>query len=951
VSASTDTNCGGSIKIWWTASTGDHSNGYYLYRGTSSSFSPSLSNLVQGGIGSNPTSGSPYIDWNEGGTDMNIGTTYYYKVTASGSGGNTTSSAASSKGSAAGGGGTTAPTPPPACRTTGQTCGLPGTCCGGLTCSSGTCHTSSGTSTPTTAACKNDGVTCSLGNQCCSGTCGDDGSGTKRCGADGSGGGGGGDATPYDLKVEVFNDDNQNGIRDTDRSGGTPDETYYTSSVSVHVYQAGTEFNAAFSGGQTTISSSINANMIVTLNPVTGKKLSSGSTNPQTKVPENQLTCGRSCTFPKASFGLITGTWPSTPTPTKAATPTPTKTGTPTPTPPPCPYAACGKVTYCGSGALVSGIYVNVVGSSGGSSYNYATNASGNYASVVNRPGNSGADITIDMDYPLNSSFSGYEVTSPVSGSYTNVPYQSVRNFVICAVPTPTPLSTISGKIYDKLTGNTLKGGTVRIYQYPSSTYPVAKFTQTFGSNELANYSFDGLSPAIHYDVKVTGKDPAWSTWKFVTPSTGSYSNLAVGATANFALQDPAVRVSHSVAGYVYYERNPTKCTVGGTYAGLSGIPISVYDPSNTPFGSPTTTVSSPLGYYQILNKLTAQGTMSLVMGSTDTYFVEGVRHGPLTTYNEPYTPGIGYQWDFDGSTGTTDAIYLCITDKPSDPWFVTDNGDVRQGAIKNPVPSTKSPTTAGNTASAFYSSTGNTDLGSVSSTIKWLVNKESAVNAPPPNSGGSTSYSFYINRVKQFKIATKDLPGISCDSATPTKNCISALNGAEAGGNIYFVDGNLTIKSNSDIVNLAGQNKRAVVLVNGNVRINSTISVGVSNLLIIAAKGDITIDSSIGNSSPNPNPTGVTPSNLDGIFTAEGNIILDNNDGVNKQLIVSGTLIANANRPFATNGSGKIIINRDLGIDNNTSPVLFVAPRLKFITLLTDFYRVSSKFWTEVAP
>jgi hypothetical protein len=89
-------SCGnGKINVYWSSSSGDVSNGYYLYRGTSSSFTPSSTNLVTNK--STPyTSGSPYVD-----QGLTPGNTYYYKVTASGDGGNTTSSADSATASTA----------------------------------------------------------------------------------------------------------------------------------------------------------------------------------------------------------------------------------------------------------------------------------------------------------------------------------------------------------------------------------------------------------------------------------------------------------------------------------------------------------------------------------------------------------------------------------------------------------------------------------------------------------------------------------------------------------------------------------------------------------------------------------------------------------------------------------------------------------------------------------
>jgi hypothetical protein len=83
VNANTTNTCSVGVKITWTASTGTVS-GYYIYRGSSSTFTPSGTNTI-GNVGSGTTS---YTD-----TTATAGTQYYYKVGAWNDSGFTPSSA------------------------------------------------------------------------------------------------------------------------------------------------------------------------------------------------------------------------------------------------------------------------------------------------------------------------------------------------------------------------------------------------------------------------------------------------------------------------------------------------------------------------------------------------------------------------------------------------------------------------------------------------------------------------------------------------------------------------------------------------------------------------------------------------------------------------------------------------------------------------------------------
>jgi len=154
--------------------------------------------------------------------------------------------------------------------------------------------------------------------------------------------------------------------------------------------------------------------------------------------------------------------------------------------------------------------------------------------------------------------------------------------------------------------------------------------------------------------------------------------------------------------------------------------------------------------------------------------------------------------------------------------------------------------------------------------------------------------------------------------------------------------------------LSFASGNQHIILLVNGNLRISTPISIPSGSILIIAASGTITIDKSVGNQA------GSSTGLLEGLYSSEKNIILESkfsstpcqtSGDSDLQLTVNGSLIADALHPFSTDGNGSLINNRTLCANNPKTPALIVKQRLDFLTSLTDFYKPSSGLWKEVNP
>jgi hypothetical protein len=311
-------------------------------------------------------------------------------------------------------------------------------------------------------------------------------------------------------------------------------------------------------------------------------------------------------------------------------------------------------------------------------------------------------------------------------------------------------------------------------------------------------------------------------------------------------------------------------------------------------------------------------------------------------------TPPTGYSivGTYNGSTSSTatsisfsplssnPTVAFCIA--PIKPWFQTDTGDVRFYNLNNPIPTGKLGSSSSTYPGIFYSSNFPAKFGDGAASSKgWIVNSEYNYNKKTTNRNGGLSYDFYKAKAKQEGVTVDPIDDGIVDLSSLTQSGVYEVKGAADGGS-----GNIIINSSSII-----SNKHIVLLSEGDVTINANILVtkGSGGLLVIAAKGSITVAPSV--------------TTLEGYYSAQKDIILESIDSTNTcktkdtQLLVNGALIANALKPFATGVGGTVQNYRSLCIDNLTTPSLVVTSRPDFLTQLTDFYKTSYTKWSEVNP
>ncbi|HVT01085.1 MAG TPA: SdrD B-like domain-containing protein [Patescibacteria group bacterium] len=393
---------------------------------------------------------------------------------------------------------------------------------------------------------------------------------------------------------------------------------------------------------------------------------------------------------------------------------------------------------------------------------------------------------------------------------------------------------------------------------------------------------------------------------------------------------DLTITPKNTLSGSVFVDTAGNNCASGAT-AYTSGSTITVY----TGGSSDGSAVTNGSGAYS-LNDTVACGQKTAVISGITGYQVRRVKFdgGSWTTNNlSSYTYG-----PFDFSSDHT--LDFCISN--SSPWIQTTEGDIRSGSLTNNVPSGDYTATSPTNPSVCYSSNFAANFGSGACSVKnWVVNDEFSYNNDPKSTNGDFSYSFFLNRARIKNVTINSLPGCSASG-----DCTTGISNLTTG--IYKVDGNLTVTSYSQV-----NNAHTTILVNGNLTIKSNILVPVSfgSLSVFAAKGNIYVDPSVGESSVSSSNT-----DLEGIYTAEGSIVLQGggcSDGAtpDKRLNAAGNFVANALKPFAVGGAGSFTNERSLCVNDSAYPSFTTAFRPDFVTQLTDFYKVPLTRWREVNP
>jgi len=151
-------------------------------------------------------------------------------------------------------------------------------------------------------------------------------------------------------------------------------------------------------------------------------------------------------------------------------------------------------------------------------------------------------------------------------------------------------------------------------------------------------------------------------------------------------------------------------------------------------------------------------------------------------------------------------------------------------------------------------------------------------------------------------------------------------------------LSGNQTLSGISELADgQVASGETVMKLIDGNLTVDRNLTVAQGGLALLIVSGDIIINGNV--------------TRLEGIFMADDNITIQDgsNNNINDQLIIAGSLVADADNQ----GNGSLVNQRNLGADNNLNPaVVFQFRPDLIVTMLTEGVGVKQwKNWQEVKP
>ncbi len=542
------------------------------------------------------------------------------------------------------------------------------------------------------------------------------------------------------------------------------------------------------------------------------------------------------------------------------------------------------------------------------------TDPLGKYSFANLTVGSYDVTLTVPAEYSLP--------TPPPNPNTTFVPPDAIVNFALSAAPWCESITAVSSTIPSGGSTSVSVVNCAPISPTPIYTWPTPAISGTPTPPPSDCGSIIGSGSTVTYNAPSTVcTDVVCTVSSIVSNPDGS----------NTYSTNINVTPQNTLSGAILIDSGGNNCASGTTpYA--AGAVATVYNSGGSPTGSD---VANSLGEYS-LDDTTVCGDKTAVLSSVPGYKLRSARFdgGAWSSSNiSSYTYG---PFDFSGDH----TLDFCTTDVFQ--WFQTTTGDVRMSALVDRIPIGKYAAAHATYPSVFYSSSFASDFGAgEASVVGWKVDDEYSYQEDAKNRNGSASYSFFVSRANQKGTNLQNIPGCAGPGA-----CTIAISNLPTGA--YINQGDLTITSYSHAAA-----SHVLILVNGNVTIQSNILVpaAADNLLIIGAKGNLTIDESVGTTTL----SSTTP-HIEGIFTAEGSVTAQG-DGCpettpDRRLNVGGSLIANSLKPFAVGGSGSFVNNRSLCIANDKIyPSVYVDLRYDFVTQLTDFYKTSNVRWREVEP
>ena len=504
----------------------------------------------------------------------------------------------------------------------------------------------------------------------------------------------------------------------------------------------------------------------------------------------------------------------------------------------------------------------------------------------------------------------------------------------VIPTPTPGPTYTVSGNVFVDVNKNQLKdagesnysGGITITSTDGSVTYPIPTTNGTFQVYSLPagsyTISYTSLPTASGYQMTfpVNGPPPFF----IVTVGPGCDFGISNSATCDVA--DNIINLNYGITNSIPW----CQSAGGGSIGGDGGFTCTGGGGTGGGGTGGGETGSSCIYDIDCLSGLTCNtsgSTCACSVGST------------------PGSCDIGIGGAGGGGTG----------------------GSVIGVGFNDPIPSI-SPADAANycgeayasipgdtstTPGVIFTGEGSANFGQGSASVdKWLVGGTNGYISQ----GGlvKTSYAYLQSIAKQAGIAP-------CATGS-TSNCIidltSNVNYCGIGGlascnlsaslphGIYIANGNLTLVGNGSPASYSFPNNQGyIILVNGNLNIQTEIHVPIGSTALFSASGNIIVDKTVGETDYKS-----TSPNIEGVYSADQYFIVNGtNDctiGADLRFNAAGNIITNA----ALNG-GTFRNYRDLCENNIYCPVFTVQSRPDFILNAPNFIKRNNYTWQEVAP
>ena len=673
---------------------------------------------------------------------------------------------------------------------------------------------------------------------------------------------------------------------------------------------------------------------------------------------------------------------PATPTPTPIP-PTPTQTPTPTPIPPtPTPIpptptptpAALPAPTGLSASCPAPGTSATVSWNAVSGATRYALRVDDTTANGWNggcnggqNPGDVCTDFAAGTSYSFSSiaghSYSWWmhscNATDCNWGSQSNGP-----NFVCTAsaatptpggptsTPTPTPASTytISGNVFIDTNENGSKDA-------GESNYSLGTNVSRNGSgsplnvttNSSGNYSFSSLSSATY---NITLSVPA----EYTTPSNPKSATVGPNATVNFGIipgptgtPTPTSAPTYRIRGNIFVD--------DGAGGGIPKDGIKNGTEANYTGGTSTVQI-------KVANATPCSGNLKESPSTADGAYDTG--YALLAgTYDVCYTslppgyeiiyPTTGPPPSFTLDVGPS-RINIDFAIMPRESWIQSTGADIRLDDGYNyyiPAGATCSPYAsivgAGGTPGIIF--TGDIiatfGMGSASST-NWVVGGSAYQELFTPARGNiiRTSYNYMNTQIKLAGLTPIPLTAAQCGPGATT-SCILSTNVLPNG--LYIANGNLTLNETGSPASYTfPANKNYVILVNGDLTINTQIHVPSGSTATFIVSGNIIVTQNVGN-NPATDYTSTTPQ-IEGFYSTDKSFIIQGINscsiGPDRRLNIAGSVIVNAGLM-----GGTFWNQRNLCGGNANCPVFSIQERPDFLLNAPNIIRYQNRIYQEVAP